>query len=267
MTRSEITNGRLSDIIKYLIFYGMLLVLPPAIVAICIVVVDRLHGGTMDSDSVWQTPFMTASMLLGTVLAIVVFLWRRWAVLGLGRIRRADVLKVCLMAIVLFIGWFLPEELLQRLVEVPDNLSDKEFEQLTSGLAGLIDTAVVAPISEELLCRGAIFGTLLKMMPRRPWVAIVISALIFGVIHLNPVQMVFGALYGLLLGWLAWRTGSLLPSIVVHVANNTTVMLMPASAEKVIVNMSLTTEVLLAGVSLIVLFAALRWFNLRYKYI
>lgn len=44
-------------------------------------------------------------------------------------------------------------------------------------------------------------------------------------------------------------------------------MLMPASAEKVIVNMSLITEVLLAGVSLIVLFAALRWFNLRYKYI
>ena len=97
--------------------------------------------------------------------------------------------------------------------------------------------------------------------------AIVISALIFGVIHLNPVQIVFGALYGLLLGWLAWRTGSLLPSIVVHVANNTTVMLMPASAEKVIVNMSLITEVLLAGVSLIVLFTALRWFNLRYKYI
>ena len=74
-----------------------------------------------------------------------------------------------------------------------------------------------------------------------------ISALIFGVIHLNPVQIVFGALYGLLLGWLTWRTGSLLPSIVVHVANNTTVMLMPASAEKVIVNMSLITEVLLAG--------------------
>ncbi len=83
--------------------YGVLLVSPPAIVAICEVVADRLHGGTMDSDSVWQTPFMTASMLLGTVLAIVVFLWRRWAVLGLGRIRRADVLKVFLMAIVR--GW------------------------------------------------------------------------------------------------------------------------------------------------------------------
>ncbi len=103
MTRSETTNGRLSDIIRYLIVYGVLLVSPPAIVAICEVVADRLHGGTMDSDSVWQTPFMTASMLLGTVLAIVVFLWRRWAVLGLGRIRRADVLKVFLMAIVR--GW------------------------------------------------------------------------------------------------------------------------------------------------------------------
>ena len=93
----------------------------------------------------------------------------------------------------------------------------------------------------------------------------VVSALIFGLIHLNPVQMVFGSLYGLLLGWLAWRTRSLLPSIVVHVANNTTVLLLPESADNAIENMSLTTKALLSAVSLIVLFVALRWFARRYR--
>ena len=69
--------------------------------------------------------------------------------------------------------------------------------------------------------------------------------------------------YGLLLGWLFWRTGSLLPSIVVHVANNATVMLLPESVDKAIANMSLTTETLLSIVSLVVLFVALRWFFAR----
>ena len=99
---------------------------------------------------------------------------------------------------------------------------------------------------------------------RRPWVGIIVSAIIFGLVHMNPVQMVFGFLYGLPLGWLAWRTGSLLPSIVVHVANNASVMLMPAAVDKAIGGMSLTTEGILVAVSLIVLFLGLRWFAQRY---
>ncbi len=251
-------------ILKYLLVYGLLLVGPAALLAIAVVVIDRLNGGTMDSDAVWDSPYMVPAIAVGTLLNIIVFLWRRWAVLDLGRIRRADVWMVVVMAIVVFLGWYFPEDLLQRLVEVPDNISDKEFEQLTGGVTGLIDTAFLTPVAEELLCRGAILGVLLKAMPRRPWVGIIVSAIIFGLVHMNPVQMVFGFLYGLPLGWLAWRTGSLMPSIVVHVANNATVMLMPAAVDKAIGGMSLTTEGILVAVSLIVLFLGLRWFAQRY---
>ncbi|MBP5663640.1 MAG: CPBP family intramembrane metalloprotease [Bacteroidales bacterium] len=103
------------------------------------------------------------------------------------------------------------------------------------------------------------------VMPRRPWVGIVISALIFGLIHMNPVQMVYGSLYGLLLGWLFWRTGSLLPGIVIHIANNTVAMSLPESVDNAIEQMSLTTEAIVAAVSLIVLFFALRWFAQRFS--
>ena len=48
-------------------------------------------------------------------------------------------------------------------------------------------------------------------------------------------------------------------------ANNTTVLLLPESADDAIENMSLTTEMLLSVVSLIVLFVALRWFARRYR--
>lgn len=254
-----------SKILKYLIVYGLLLVAPAVAVAIVLVVKDRLNGGTMDSDTVWDSPYMLPAIAVGTLLNIIVFLWRRWAVLDLGRISRSDVWMVIVMAVVVFLGWFFPEDLLQRLIEVPSNLSEEEFDQMTGGVVGLIDTGFMTPVAEELLCRGAILGTLLLMMPRRPWVCIVVSALIFGLIHLNPVQMVFGSLYGLLLGWLFWRTKSLLPSIVVHVANNATVMLLPESADDAIEKMSLTTEALLSVVSLIVLFVALRWFARTYN--
>ena len=252
-------------ILKYLVVYGLLLVFPAVVVAIVLVVKDRLNGGTMDSDTVWNSPYMVPAMAVGVLLNIIVFLWRRWAVLELGRISRSDVWMVIVMAVVAFLGWFFPEDLLQRLIEVPSNLSDEEFDQMTGGVVGLIDTGFLTPVAEELLCRGAILGTLLLMMPRRPWVCIVVSALIFGLLHMNPVQIVFGSLYGLLLGWLAWRTGSLLPGIIVHVANNATVMMLPESADNAIENMSLTTEVLLSAVSLIVLFVALCWFARRYR--
>lgn len=247
--------------LKYLVVYGLLLVAPAVVVAIVLIVIDKLNGGTMNSDTVWESPCMVPAIAVGTLLNIIVFLWRRWAVFELGRISRSDVGMVIVMAIVVFIGWFFPEDLLQRLIEVPSNLSEKDFDQMTGGVVGFIDTAFLTPVAEELLCRGAILGTLLLMTPRRPWVCIVVSAIIFGLIHLNPVQMVFGSLYGLLLGWLFWRTGSLLPGIVVHVANNATVMLLPKSADNAIANMSLTTEALLSVVSLVVLFVALRWFQ------
>ena len=252
-------------ILKYLVVYGLLLVAPVVAMVIVVIVNDKLNGGTMDSDAVWDSPYIVPAIAVGTLLNIIVFLWRRWAVLDLGRISRSDVWMVVVMAVVLFLGWYFPEDLFQRLVDVPDNISDKEFEQLTGGVVGHFDTAFLTPIAEELLCRGAILGTLLMMMPRRPWVCIVVSALIFGLIHMNPVQMVFGFFYGLLLGWLFWRTGSLLPSIVVHVANNATVMLMPATVDRAISKIDLTSEILLSVVSLIVLFVGLRWFARRYK--
>ena len=170
--------------LKYLVVYGLLLVAPAVVVAIVLIVIDKLNGGTMNSDTVWESPCMVPAIAVGTLLNIIVFLWRRWAVFELGRISRSDVGMVIVMAIVVFIGWFFPEDLLQRLIEVPSNLSEKDFDQMTGGVVGFIDTAFLTPVAEELLCRGAILGTLLLMTPRRPWVCIVVSAIIFGLMIL-----------------------------------------------------------------------------------
>ena len=71
----------------------------------------------------------------------------------------------------------------------------------------IVSTCILAPLLEELLCRGIM---LRGMLARRkaPWKAIVWSALIFAVMHMNPWQSIPAFLIGLLLGWVYYRTHS-----------------------------------------------------------
>jgi hypothetical protein len=52
-------------------------------------------------------------------------------------------------------------------------------------------------------------------------VAIAISALLFSAAHMNPAQLPHTFLVGLLLGWLYYRTNSIIPGVVYHWVNNT----------------------------------------------
>jgi membrane protease YdiL (CAAX protease family) len=77
---------------------------------------------------------------------------------------------------------------------------------------------VVAPITEELLFRGIILRGLLGRF--RPWAAILLSALLFGVMHLNPWQTIPTFVLGVAYAWFYVRSGSLWPGIVAHALNN-----------------------------------------------
>ena len=80
--------------------------------------------------------------------------------------------------------------------------------------------AIFAPIFEEWLCRGMVLrGLLTKMKP--VW-AIVISALFFAVIHANPWQALNAFMIGLLMGYVYYKTGSLILTMIIHFVNNGT---------------------------------------------
>lgn len=77
---------------------------------------------------------------------------------------------------------------------------------------------IAAPVLEELLFRGIILKGFLKQYP--PWKSILWSAFLFGLIHLNPWQFIAAMGAGTFIGWIYWRTGSLLPCIFIHLVNN-----------------------------------------------
>ena len=94
------------------------------------------------------------------------------------------------------------------------------MEQMTKDKGTLILLAVImAPIFEEIVFRGIIQkGLMNKGM--KPWKAIIISAVIFGLVHGNPWQFVGAVLLGSVLGLVYYKTKSLLLSILLHAFNN-----------------------------------------------
>ena len=82
----------------------------------------------------------------------------------------------------------------------------------------ILSTCILAPLCEEFLCRGMMLrGMLHSMSPRK---AIIWSAVLFAIMHLNPWQSIPAFLIGLLLGWVYWRTHSLWATIFLHCFNN-----------------------------------------------
>ncbi len=96
----------------------------------------------------------------------------------------------------------------------------KMMEQMTKDKGTLILLAVVmAPIFEEIVFRGIIQKGLMNK-GTKPWTAIIISAVIFGLVHGNPWQFVGAVLLGSVLGLVYYKTKSLLLSIFLHAFNN-----------------------------------------------
>lgn len=99
---------------------------------------------------------------------------------------------------------------------VPD-VSVPYSNELIHIIINIICLSFFPAILEEFAFRGVILSALRKYGDA---FAIFISAIIFGMIHGNIVQIPFAFTLGLLLGFLVVKTNSLIPSIIVHFINN-----------------------------------------------
>ena len=82
----------------------------------------------------------------------------------------------------------------------------------------LVSRALVPGVCEELLHRGLLLGALAPRLGRA--LAIVLTTLLFALIHLEPARMVSAALIGALAGTMATWSRSIGPAIALHVTNN-----------------------------------------------
>jgi len=133
-------------------------------------------------------------------------------------------LAVLLLCVPLILGLGIMLEPLIDAIPMPDLIKEYFNRVLTHDAWSFLMIAVAAPILEELVFRGIVLNGFLKRY--KPFSSILLSALIFGIAHLNPWQF-FGAFFiGLVIGWIYWRTNSLIPGMVIHFVNNSVSFLM-----------------------------------------
>ena len=160
------------------------------------------------------------SQLIGTLALVVHLLAWKYVRLNRQTLAYYNSGSVLAVSILFIIGMGLWCNYLSELVNLPNNM-EATFETMMHHPAGIIAIVVMAPIAEELLFRGAIQGHLLRKW-KKPAAAIIVSSLLFGAIHGNPAQIPFAFVLGLALGWIYYRSGSLIPSILMHFINNGT---------------------------------------------
>ena len=84
--------------------------------------------------------------------------------------------------------------------------------------AGIVLYGIVSPLAEEIVFRGIVYNRLRRQYTK--WIAIVGSALLFGLYHGNVVQALYGFVLGVLIAVLYEKYGSFAVPVILHSAAN-----------------------------------------------
>jgi sodium transport system permease protein len=176
---------------------------------------------------------------LWVCLAVPVALFARWRMgadaavaLGLRRPRPRHLVGAALVgssAWIVLVALILP--LQEYLFPTPPAISDALRSLVAPDDAlwlKLFAVAVTPAICEELLMRGVVLRSLVKPLGHTG--AVVVSALLFAILHLSAYRFVPTFMLGLLLGTVALSSRSLWPAMLVHALNNASVVVLTGPA-------------------------------------
>lgn len=166
--------------------------------------------------------------------------WRLWkdvpeGLLGNPAARKANVLGLAILATVFSSPLLAASyELNTHLIPVGGMLEtrllplEKMLEALTTFIASaegakrlvvLFSVAALPAVFEELAFRGVLQPLLIRVTGHA-WIGIVLASVIFSAIHFQFYGFLPRVLLGMLFGWLAYRSGSLIPGMAAHFVNN-----------------------------------------------
>lgn len=242
------------------------------------------EAGALGVESLIQHKPVTQLDPVGTIITAVIFTlatialftWMKWATISRDFLltRPWSLLFWCLIAA---LGAIIPSTFLQEQMPEWSDAIQKYIEQTAQQMVGIMNTpggyaviCLLAPIAEELVFRGAVLKKLLEWKPERRWLMITLSALLFALAHMNPAQLLHPFLIGLLLGWMYERTGSILPGIIYHWANNTVAYLLIRIYQDPDITItqifgSQSRTLMAVGFSLLIFLPAIYQLNLRMK--
>ncbi|MCL5992548.1 MAG: CPBP family intramembrane metalloprotease [Bacteroidetes bacterium] len=161
---------------------------------------------------------------------------------------------------------FLQEKLVPDFLLEAYKSTEKSIEQLYTQILGgsgflaamkaLLIGAIIPSVTEETLFRGFYQRSLEEEL--KPYLAILITGIIFAVVHLNPINFIPLIFIGLYLGVVAYGTRSLLIPILIHFLHNAVavvIMYIPSLSllDEQSYNLTITSSIILSIISFAVL--------------
>lgn len=157
------------------------------------------------------------TLISSIIILIILYFWR--PIRGIPDRIRSLPLLFCIGLIFLgFLGIVLNSFVLSALVDSQADLLEKSKFILDSGFIGIFGVVILVPIVEELIFRRVMIEAISEQT--KPIIAVLISSLVFGSLHGEPVQILGATLLGLVFGWLYYESGSVIPSTLLHIFNN-----------------------------------------------
>ncbi|MFP4099467.1 CPBP family intramembrane glutamic endopeptidase [Coleofasciculus sp.] len=179
----------------------------------------KQHPDNPDFESLTRTQVLVAMGITAVVLLVVAKLWLRF---GSVELLSLDfTIEGLLIGLGIGVGITAMSSVVYRLWSAYRKSADVYLNLVLKPLVlpDLIWLGLLPGMSEELLFRGVMLPAIgLNAL------GVIISSLVFGVLHLSGSQqwpyVVWATIVGLLLGFSAVGTGNLLVPIVAHVATN-----------------------------------------------
>lgn len=209
---------------KALKYFGIWLLIQIVVALVLIIpgviIMLGLESALDFGHDIGATWLIAVCLFLINLVVLYVFWKRRYTNLSFLWNEKAK--RLYFWVIIASIGYIMADWHLEELLPFADWESEdlEMLRQVFGNPIGLITASLVAPVVEEVVFRGAILRALLQQK-WNPWVAILISAAIFGIIHLNLTQGVSAFVVGIFMGWLFYRTRSIWPGVILHMMNNT----------------------------------------------
>ena len=219
-------------ICKLVIYYFLYQFLFTALIALPSTWIQIMNnGGDVSSFTPGETTYTTTGIAM--ILSGIAMIWHlihfKYVKFNLKSFGEASG-KTIGLSIPLIVAGMLFINLCSEFLGLPDLMQDT-FLGMSRNVFGITSITIMAPLVEELLFRGAIQGYMLRK-GMKPLNAILIASAIFGIVHMNPIQIPFAFAIGLIFGWLYYRTGSVVPGIIGHFINNSIACLQMAVSTK-----------------------------------
>lgn len=190
-----------------------------------ILLVARMVTGSGDMSATVPEAFFDANLMgiatfaCNVLMALsCLYLFRRSLYTNSDYVPSSTHRKRSQVAILACILGTMALNLLSEMVALP-NIMEEQMMAMCREPWGMLAIAIGAPLGEEVMFRWGIMGHMLRRNVSAP-LAIVVSSVLFGLLHMNPAQVFFATVMGIMLGILYCRSGNLFWPFLLHFLNN-----------------------------------------------